>query len=187
METQNVEETENIKGKRIKITSEIATEMRDEYNNKNISSMELSKKYNITREYVNTIVANKSHYNKNYIRTRKAKKITLEVAKVMRHEYNNKHMATSELAKKYSIGETYVIEIIANRRYHDEKYVKTRCERGIKITTEIAKQIRKEYNEGLLSFFNIRKKYDVCDNTVLKVITNKIRVDPEYKRTKFTY
>ena len=166
-----------------KLTVEIVKEIRDDYNKKHIRSSEIAKRYNITREHVNGIIANKNYYDKDYIRTRTTK-LSTEVVKVIRYEYNNTDISYEDLSKKYTVNKSYVREIISNTRYYDETYTKTRLNQ---LNLHIAKQIRREYNGNELSFSNIKKKYNVSDTTIMKIIINKNYTDPNYKRTRFTY
>ena len=171
---------------RYKITMEIATAMRNEYNNTNVSCKEIAKKYNVSREYVNGIVANKSYCDENYVRTR-INRPSLLVVREIRDQYNNKNVSCQELAQKYGLTKHCVEEVVANRRYYDENYVRTLPDRRIKVTPLIAKQIRTEYNDNKVSFLKLRQKYDVSEATITKVITNRAHIDPNYKRTRFTY
>ena len=165
-----------------KINLEIATEIRDHYNNKNVSVIELAKKYDISKGYTRDIISNNCFYDENYTRTRQSKKVTLEIAKEIRDEYNNKNISTGDLAKKYNVGRGYVGDIINNRRCYDKNYSKTRKSR--KITMEIATQIRDEYNNKNMTSTELAKKYNITREYVNSLIANKNHCDPNYIRIK---
>ncbi len=175
--------TNNKKSLKRKITEEIVKEIRDEYNNKNISCSQLGEKYGLTSGYVCDIINNKIYCSETYVKT-KNKKLTIDIVKEMRNQYNNKNVSMVTLAKKYDISTKYLNEIMNNKTHKDNKYIRTRVERRTKITMEMAKKIRKEYNNGKLSFPKIAEKYGLSATSIRRIVANKSYTDPNYKRSR---
>jgi len=57
----------------------------------------------------------------------------------------------------------------------------------LKFTMEIANKIREDYSKENVSSTQLVKKYKLSQSTILKIVNNKIYVDPNYTFTKKSY
>ena len=101
----------------------------------------------------------------------------------IRELYNLMKVSLSILASDYNVSIMYMYEIINNKKHIDKKYIKTRQPRQLSKGDVL--DIRRLYNEGYLSFSDLAENYNITDKYLRNLISNRIRVDNTYVRTRF--
>lgn len=194
-----------------KLTWEQVNEVRQLYNYSDISSIELSKIYNMSVSAITSIINNIAWYDDKYerIQTKKVRKgennshsrLTLEQVNEIRNLYFKGIYTLTYLAKKYNINRNHVTKILKNERWHDENYIfdeekffeieKSKmlmCNSGIdnksrKLNLEQIKQIRELYKTKQYSHRKLAKIFNVTKSNIGNIVNNKTWKDEEYGKS----
>ena len=167
-----------------KLSDDDVVDIRELYNNENVSISQLSKDYEIGERYISDIISNTKRVNEKYTRTRFPVQLSDTDVDDIRYLYNYENVPFSELAKDYEVSETHIADIIGNRAYRDEKYIRTRF--PTKLTDEDIKEVRRLYNEENVTFTQLAKDYKVSEGHVADIVGNRSHYDEKYGRTRFT-
>ena len=101
-------------------TNKQANNIRDEYQQGNITQKQLAIKYNTSRSTITNIINNKSYKQIDYCKIKKTKfKLTNEQAKIIRKKYAIGNISQKELGIKYNVSEDTINKIIKNKIYKD--------------------------------------------------------------------
>ena len=103
---------------------------------------------------------------------------------ILRQAYNsNRNFCLSKLADNYNFSILEMYEIMNNKLYIDDKYVRTRY--GPYLSRGDVLDIRRLYNEGNLSYSDLSENYNISVEHIRNLIMNKRRVDNTYVRTRW--
>lgn len=120
-------------------------------------------------------------------------KLTWEKVGEIRKKSKTNNFTNKELSKMYNISETVIDKIIQNKNWIDKDYVYVkkpsrsgeRCNFA-KLTWELVKQLRKEYQLGIPPR-ELIKKYNITKYSIYLIMKNKNWHDPDFvlKKNKF--
>ena len=156
-------------------------EIRNLYNNGNSSISDLAEKYGLTILHVKEIIANTKYVNKNYVRKKFPRKFTNNDVRERRHLYNSEKYSFAELAKIYNTVVTYVADIIANKLWGDNDYVRTNFH--VQLTDDDAFEIRKVSNH--VSIQKLAETYNISTTNIKSIINNADSVDKDCVEKKY--
>jgi DNA-binding MarR family transcriptional regulator len=161
------------------------TDIRELYNDENTSFSELARQFYITRDYVVAVIDNKAHYDSQYVRTRFEVELTDDDAAEIRNLYDNKNIEISELEDIYNITTKFVRDILSNKIFYDENYIKN--ENVIyKLSDKDVAEIRNLYNSSEVSYSELAVKFGITSGYVKEIVSNTKRIDKNYTRTRYS-
>ena len=198
------------KNKRNKLSADDAKEIRRLYTEQKMTAKQVAEQFNVSKSTIWGIVNNKRHKDETY--KKDGPKLTEEQIKEMaelydtgtvmfisrdqkevevskyellkiRESYNIGKESLSKLADDYNVTILYMYEVINNKLHIDNKYVKTRNPRQFNAGDIL--DIRRLYNEGNLSFFELAENYDSTDKYISFLINNNQHVDYTDVRTRW--
>lgn len=111
-----------------RITFDVATEIRQQFNTNNVKYSVLAEKYGITEDSISAIIMNRAHHDTKYVRTNFSNKpkLDLKTAKIIREDYHNTKISYNKLAIKYGVSMSTIALVINNKIYVDSTYKKTK-------------------------------------------------------------
>lgn len=161
-------------------------QIRDEYNNTNITLEKLAEKWNYDSVNLVRIIYNKMYIDKNYKPKESYKyrisNMTQEIANQIRQDFI-KGIPVSKLTKEYNIPVQTLYDIIRNVSWKDSKYIYQKSSSNLtnnKLNWELVNKIRKEYKEDKKSIRQLYESYNVTKTTIATLLKNKSWYDENY-------
>lgn len=112
-----------------------------------------------------------SHREKNIKNSYKCAKLNFRKAENIRRIYLEGEFTTSQLAKKYKVSQSTIIQILHNRLWSNKTNVVIR---DPLLNKEIVLKIRKEYAKGDVTQCALADKYDLKPGMVNKIVHYKV-------------
>ena len=131
----------------------------------------------MTTLHVKEILANTKYVNKNYVRKKFRSRFTNDDAREIRHLYNRDKYSFAELAKIYNTAVIYVADIISNKIWVNDNYVRTNFH--VQLTDDDALEIRKLCNH--VSIDKLAETYNISTTYIKAIIINADSVDKTQK------
>lgn len=118
-------------------------------------------------------------------RKKQETKITLNEATEIRKLYHEEDITITDIAKKFNLSRTQTSYIINNKSHFDKSYERTKMRDAkykVRITDEMASEIRKKFNDENISYSELAKRYDISETTISDIILNRRHFDSKYVR-----
>jgi len=138
------------------------------------TQQELTDIYDVHVMTINDIVKNKTFKDSEYIipTYKQSKKLNKETACEIRQRYINEKLSYDDLALEYKVEEDTIARIIRNKIWIDETYKIPDKNIGV-LTLDIAREIRKRYENSEGSYSTLAKEYGVGKQAICKIVQNK--------------
>lgn len=162
-----------------RFTKEEIKQIREEYNNTDVTLIELENKYEYDSINLLGIIHNKTYHDETYIPkdSYKYKKclVNQNLANKIREEYSSTDIEYAELSEKYNLAVPTLCDIITNKSWYDENYIYKKRSKSLtnnKLDWDKVRSIRKEKSEGL-STKELVVKYGVSKSSITSIISLK--------------
>jgi hypothetical protein len=161
-------------------------DIRNLYNQGNLSLSELSENYNISVKYIESLIANKVQVDTTYTRTRLDNTVKLSEEDSAQIRYlHNKNIKVQQLGEMFDISINYVRELISNTESVEASNEGQADEGNNGVTKMEVREMRNLYNNENYSFSDLAEIYCISVIHTKEIISNTKYIDKKYNRIKF--
>ena len=163
----------------VKLNMDIVNEIREFYQNNDISHQALADEYEISKPQMTQILNNNKWVDPDYVNhKRKAMwDSKIERAESIRESYQSYEYETHELMKLHNLGHDAVRDIINNTTWVDDEYENVRDKVEREEGMQRARDIRALYATGEYTQMELADKYNMSGGQVCDLIQHNIWAD----------